>query len=246
METGVLLRRIVRTQPAHAGDPEDSHSVRSVQPLVVTVPTESMKPKVDARRAVFLGLFMTLAQIFVAVVLIAPHGPLALSLPHAHPARQLLVREHRRSRIRHDRSADRSQDDGGLERRLLSRPIRDRQRCCIGSLGLRPTTALLVDRAVRGLGFLELLLPFLRIAGTFRRSCNFSARLAIAAHPTAFFLIAGYSESLFLMALLGFMYWSTAEGRDGQSSGRAARHRHVGDSDRRDSLRGLSGGARGF
>src|SRR5205823_6738883 len=27
-----------------------------------------------------------------------------------------------------------------------------------------------------------------------------------------FFLIAGYSESLFLMALLGFIYWSTTEG----------------------------------
>jgi hypothetical protein len=37
--------------------------------------------------------------------------------------------------------------------------------------------------------------------------------LLIAAHPAAFFLIAGYSESLFLMALLGFIYWSTAEGR---------------------------------
>src|SRR5436309_5369776 len=37
--------------------------------------------------------------------------------------------------------------------------------------------------------------------------------LSILAHPAAFFLIAGYSESLFLMALLGFIYWSSAEGR---------------------------------
>jgi hypothetical protein len=37
--------------------------------------------------------------------------------------------------------------------------------------------------------------------------------LLVAAHPASFFLIAGYSESLFLMALLGFIYWSTAEGR---------------------------------
>jgi hypothetical protein len=37
--------------------------------------------------------------------------------------------------------------------------------------------------------------------------------LLIAAHPAAFFLVAGYSESLFLMALLGFIYWSTAAGR---------------------------------
>src|ERR1700730_2165011 len=36
--------------------------------------------------------------------------------------------------------------------------------------------------------------------------------LSIVAHPAAFFLIAGYSESLFLMALLGFIYWSGAEG----------------------------------
>ena len=39
------------------------------------------------------------------------------------------------------------------------------------------------------------------------------AAFLILAHPAAFFLIAGYSESLFLMALLGFVYWSTAEGR---------------------------------
>src|SRR5438445_4243433 len=37
--------------------------------------------------------------------------------------------------------------------------------------------------------------------------------LLIAAHPAAFFLVAGYSESLFLMALLGFIYWSGADGR---------------------------------
>ena len=36
--------------------------------------------------------------------------------------------------------------------------------------------------------------------------------LAILAHPTAFFLVAAYSESLFLMALLGFIYWSTSNG----------------------------------
>jgi hypothetical protein len=37
--------------------------------------------------------------------------------------------------------------------------------------------------------------------------------LLIVAHPAAFFLITGYSESLFLMALLGFIYWSGAQGR---------------------------------
>ena len=35
--------------------------------------------------------------------------------------------------------------------------------------------------------------------------------LAIAVHPAAFYLVAGYSESLFLMAVVGFIYWSTKE-----------------------------------
>src|SRR5215813_7645180 len=47
------------------------------------------------------------------------------------------------------------------------------------------------------------LAPSFQICGT----------LLILANPAAFFLIAAYSESLFLMALLGFIYWSTAEGR---------------------------------
>lgn len=37
--------------------------------------------------------------------------------------------------------------------------------------------------------------------------------LAIALHPAAFFLVAGYSESLFLFALTGFIYWNTSERR---------------------------------
>jgi hypothetical protein len=45
------------------------------------------------------------------------------------------------------------------------------------------------------------------------RTLQICGTLLIFANPAAFFLIAGYSESLFLMALLGFMYWSTAEAR---------------------------------
>jgi hypothetical protein len=44
-------------------------------------------------------------------------------------------------------------------------------------------------------------------------SLQICGTLLILANPAAFFLIAAYSESLFLMALLGFIYWSTAEGR---------------------------------
>src|SRR5207247_3714755 len=44
------------------------------------------------------------------------------------------------------------------------------------------------------------------------RALQICGTLLILANPAAFFLVAGYSESLFLMALLGFIYWSTAEG----------------------------------
>jgi len=37
--------------------------------------------------------------------------------------------------------------------------------------------------------------------------------LAIALHPAAFFLVAGYSESLFLFSLAGFVYWNTSDRR---------------------------------
>ena len=79
-----------------------------------------------------------------------------------------------------------------------------------GSTSMRHRAAR--HRAGRGLGFLELFLSLLRTlehfagAPIFRRACDL-------AHPAAFFLIAGYSESLFMMGLLGFMYWSSAEGR---------------------------------
>jgi hypothetical protein len=42
---------------------------------------------------------------------------------------------------------------------------------------------------------------------------RFFGAAVIVAHPAAFYLIAGYSESLFLMTLVGFAYWSGAEGR---------------------------------
>lgn len=38
------------------------------------------------------------------------------------------------------------------------------------------------------------------------------AALAVLAHPAAFFLVSAYSESLFLLALLGFIYWSDTPG----------------------------------
>jgi hypothetical protein len=73
-------------------------------------------------------------------------------------------------------------------------------------------TALLITAQLAAWGFWTYFFLFCRrwkVAAS-RQICG---TLLILANPAAFFLIAAYSESLFLMALLGFIYWSTAEGR---------------------------------
>src|SRR5205809_5240504 len=73
-------------------------------------------------------------------------------------------------------------------------------------------TALLITAQLAAWGFWTYFFLFCerwKLSATLR----FFGAVAMAAHPAAFFLIAGYSESLFLMALLGFIYWSSREGR---------------------------------
>jgi hypothetical protein len=73
-------------------------------------------------------------------------------------------------------------------------------------------TALLIAAQLAAWGFWTYFFLFCRrwkVAG----SLQICGTVLILANPAAFFLVAAYSESLFLMALLGFIYWSTAEGR---------------------------------
>jgi len=73
-------------------------------------------------------------------------------------------------------------------------------------------TALLITAQLAAWGFWSYFFLFCRrwkVPG----ALQMGGTLLILANPAAFFLVAAYSESLFLMALLGFMYWSTAEGR---------------------------------
>jgi hypothetical protein len=80
------------------------------------------------------------------------------------------------------------------------------------ALHMETGTALLVAAQLAAWGFWSYffllcsrwnLSPALQVCGT---AICFS-------HPAAFFLVAAYSESLFLMALLGFIYWSSTQGR---------------------------------
>jgi hypothetical protein len=73
-------------------------------------------------------------------------------------------------------------------------------------------TALLITAQLAAWGFWSYFFLFCK-RWNISPALQICGALLIAAHPAAFFLIAGYSESLFLMALLGFIYWSTAEGR---------------------------------
>jgi hypothetical protein len=73
-------------------------------------------------------------------------------------------------------------------------------------------TALLITAQLAAWGFWSYFFLFCK-RWNVSPAVQICGALLIAAHPAAFFLVAGYSESLFLMALLGFIYWSTAEGR---------------------------------
>jgi len=73
-------------------------------------------------------------------------------------------------------------------------------------------TALLITAQLAAWGFWTYFFLFCR-RWKVARALQTCGTLLILAHPAAFFLVAAYSESLFLMAVLGFIYWSTADGR---------------------------------
>src|SRR5215472_5077078 len=80
------------------------------------------------------------------------------------------------------------------------------------AFSINTRTALLVTAQLAAWGFWTYFFLFCR-RWRVARSLQICGTLLILANPAAFFLIAAYSESLFLMALLGFIYWSTVEGR---------------------------------
>ena len=80
------------------------------------------------------------------------------------------------------------------------------------AFNIRTGTALLITAQLAAWGFWSYFFLFCK-RWKIAPSVQICGTLLVLANPAAFFLIAAYSESLFLMALLGFIYWSTAEGR---------------------------------
>jgi hypothetical protein len=162
-------------------------------------------------RPVLAGLLLTLAQIAIAVLILAPEGPIS----HQY-----------RSLIQHDSYWFMNIIDHGYE--TIVPPINHKV-MEVSNVGFFPAypaiaallhyglqlethEALLVTAQAAAWGFWTYFFLFCE-RWNLSSSLRFFGALSIVAHPAAFFLIAGYSESLFLMALIGFIYWSSEKGR---------------------------------
>ena len=162
-------------------------------------------------RCLVFGLLITAAQIAVSVCLLAPHQDFS------------------------DRYATLVQHDGYWFANIVDRgytttiPPVDHKMMEVSNVAFFPAypalagilhhifhlttpAALLVTAQAAAWGFWSYFLLFCQ-RWNLSPLLQFFGALSIAAHPAAFFLVAGYSESLFLMSLLGFIYWSSAEGR---------------------------------
>jgi hypothetical protein len=82
--------------------------------------------------------------------------------------------------------------------------------------GLTITDASLVAAQLAAWGFWTYVFLFLQrwaVPGPLA----YLGTVGLLIHPSTFFLVAGYSESLFLLAVLGFLYWGSVPGRLGWS-----------------------------
>jgi hypothetical protein len=157
------------------------------------------------------GCIVTISQVIIAVALLAPEKPLA---------------ERYSALVQHDSYWFMNIVDRGYQ--TVVPPI-DRKVMEVSNVAFFPAypaiaalvrkifnlsseAALLITAQLAAWGFWTYFFlfckrwkvaPSLQVCGT----------MLVLANPAAFFLVAGYSESLFLMTLLGFIYWSTAEGR---------------------------------
>ncbi|MDQ6765486.1 MAG: hypothetical protein M3Z22_05220 [Verrucomicrobiota bacterium] len=169
-----------------------------------------MKRTISSWKPVCLGLIVMLVQLFVAVVLIAPEGPLSYRYE---------------TLVQHDSYWFANIVERGygttvppIDEKLMEVsnvaffPAYPAIAALLHRLGLNTYDALLVTAQGAAWGFWSY---FFLLCERWAISPlrQFFGATVIAAHPTAFFLIAAYSESLFMMGLLGFIYWSSGEGR---------------------------------
>ena len=171
----------------------------------------AMNPKPIPFRPWALGLIITLVQVLIAVGLIAPGGPLSYRY---------------QTLIQHDGYWFANIVDRGYETTVppISHKMMEVSNVAFFpaypaiaavlhyGLHLSLYDALLITAQAAAWGFWSYFFLFCQ-RWNVSPLLQFFGALAILAHPTAFFLVAGYSESLFMMGLFGFMFWSTSEGK---------------------------------
>jgi len=164
-----------------------------------------------AVKALVAGFLLTLAQLSLAVSLLAPEGPLSYRYS---------------TLIQHDSYWFAHIVDRGFQTIVppISHKVMEVSNVAffpaypaIAGLvrkcfQLQTGNALLVTAQAAAWGFWTYFFLFCE-RWNLSLSLRFFGALSVLAHPAAFFLVAAYSESLFLMALVGFIYWSSAEGR---------------------------------
>jgi hypothetical protein len=162
-------------------------------------------------KPVLAGLFVTLAQLAMAVCLLGPEGPLSYRYGRL---------------IQHDGYWFMNIVDRGYATTV---PPIDHKVMEVSNVAFFPAYPFLASALHHGFGFdidNSLLIAAQAAAWGFwsyfflfcerwgiSSALQVLGALVVVAHPAAFFLIAGYSESVFLMGLVGFMYWSSAGGR---------------------------------
>ncbi|PYJ72330.1 MAG: hypothetical protein DME75_05175 [Verrucomicrobia bacterium] len=212
----------MRSEIALAENPTSSCNLESF-PISSAFPTRAARPAVapyhhdvmdrswSPLKPLLAGLVLTLLQLVMAVWLLAPEGPASYRYS---------------TLIQHDSYWFMNIVDCGYH--TIVPPI-DHKAMEVSNVAFFPAypaiaalfhyglnidtgTALLIVAQLAAWGFWSY---FFLLCKRWNISAPLQVcgALLILTHPAAFFLIAAYSESLFLMALLGFIYWSSAEGR---------------------------------
>ena len=171
---------------------------------------ETMLRALVAAQPLLAGLAVTIVQLALAVWLLAPEGPLSYRYS---------------TLVQHDSYWFANIIDRGYQ--TIVPPISHKAMeisnvaffpayplfgGLLHRVGLDTYDALLVTAQAATWAFWSYFFLFCR-RWAVSPALQFFGTLSILAHPAAFFLIAAYSESLFLMALVGFVYWSGSDSR---------------------------------
>jgi hypothetical protein len=170
-----------------------------------------MNRKPNVAWAVSLGLGMTLLQLLVCVAMLAPEGPLSYRYT---------------TLVQHDSYWFANIIERGYDTILPPMAFKMMEVSNVAFFpaypaiaaalhkwaGLSVYVSLLVTAQFAAWGFWSYLFLFCERWNISPVAQMFGA-IAVLAHPSAFFLVAAYSESLFMMTLLGFIYWSAAKGK---------------------------------